>query len=348
MNLEKKRNRDSIDLKNNVEKQKEKEESPNFLIKLNQILENPKFYDIIHWDNSGKYLIISNISKFSEIILPLYYKHNNYSSFVRQLNIYDFHKLKSENGKQVFQHRLFTRGKSNLIPLIKRKTTKIKNENIAVKEILNTKIQDNYLDDLINELNTNKKVTKQSLEENLNTLIKQVNENKEKQNSLLKKVDNLNKQNKNFIEQNELMLNEINKKTQYTRKLEAVILFILEILMNKRTDINKSDNNINNFDFQQTIIPSNGGIIPYQSNSLNCNLYPTENNSCFNSNDSINGNFLQNISDDYFNSQYMKSKSLSDDNNILYNNINSNNNENEIINSRNTTNNFINKNNGKN
>ena len=49
MNLEKKRNRDSLDIKNNVEKQKEKEESPNFLIKLNQILENPKFYDYYHY-----------------------------------------------------------------------------------------------------------------------------------------------------------------------------------------------------------------------------------------------------------------------------------------------------------
>ena len=39
------------------------------------------------------------------------------------------------------------------------------------------------------------------------------------------------------------MLNEINKKTQYTRKLEAVILFILEILMNKRPDINNIDDN---------------------------------------------------------------------------------------------------------
>jgi hypothetical protein len=142
------------------------------------------------------------------------------------------------------------------------------------------------------------------------------------------------------------MLNEINKKTQYTRKLEAVILFILEILMNKRTDINKSDNNINNFDFQQTIIPSNGGIIPYQSNSLNCNLYPTENNSCFNSNNSINNNVLQNISDDYFNNQFMKNKSFSDDNNFIYNFINlNNNNENENNNSKN---NFVSKNNGKN
>ena len=300
MDLEKKRNRDSAPISNNKEKQKEKEDSPNFLIKLNQILENSKYYDIIHWDNSGKYLIISNISKFSDIILPLYYKHNNYASFVRQLNIYDFHKLKSENGKQVFQHRLFTRGKSNLIPLIKRKTTKIKNENIAVKEILNTKIQDNYLDDLI----------------------KQVNENREKQNSLLKKVEDLNKQNNIFIIQNESMLNEINKKTQYTRKLEAVILFILEILMNKRPDINNVDGNLNKNDFQQILIPSNNSqIIPYPSNSIN-NLYPTKNNSNVNSIDSFdNYNIFHSISDDIFNGKIIPSKNINNDtsfNNNIY------------------------------
>ena len=330
MDLEKKRNRDSAPISNNKEKQKEKEDSPNFLIKLNQILENSKYYDIIHWDNSGKYLIISNISKFSDIILPLYYKHNNYASFVRQLNIYDFHKLKSENGKQVFQHRLFTRVKSNLIPLIKRKTSKIKNENITVKEILNTNnIHDNFLDELINELNTNKKVTKQSLEENLNDLIKQVNENREKQNSLLKKVEDLNKQNNIFIIQNESMLNEINKKTQYTRKLEAVILFILEILMNKRPDINNVDGNLNKNDFQQILIPSNNSqIIPYPSNSIN-NLYPTKNNSNVNSIDSFdNYNIFHSISDDIFNGKIIPSKNINNDtsfnNNFLFNTININ------------------------
>jgi hypothetical protein len=65
-----------------------------FLSKLYDILDDNNNKNIIHWDAEGKKIIIKDIISFCNIILPKYYKHKNYSSFIRQLNLYGFHKNK--------------------------------------------------------------------------------------------------------------------------------------------------------------------------------------------------------------------------------------------------------------
>ena len=125
------------------DKYKKKGEYPNFLLKLYQILENESYKDIIHWTEDGKYFIISNLHDFTEKILPKYYKHNNYSSFIRQLNMYDFHKKKSGQNEHVFHHNYFIRNRKDLLKLIKRKSKK---ENMPMNNndiIYNN--QNNYL-----------------------------------------------------------------------------------------------------------------------------------------------------------------------------------------------------------
>ena len=113
------------------DKYKKKGEYPNFLSKLYQILENESYKDIIHWTEDGKYFIISNLHDFTEKVLPKYYKHNNYSSFIRQLNMYDFHKKKSGQNEHVFHHQNFIRNRKDLLKLIKRKSKK---ENIPINQ----------------------------------------------------------------------------------------------------------------------------------------------------------------------------------------------------------------------
>lgn len=54
-------------------------------------------------------------------LLPLYFKTCNYASFVRQLNMYDFHKVKSMKNHQEFKHPFFTRERFQDLALIKRK-----------------------------------------------------------------------------------------------------------------------------------------------------------------------------------------------------------------------------------
>ena len=106
------------------EKYKKKSEYPNFLLKLYQILENPDYKDIIEWSNDGKYFIVKNLHDFTENVLPKYYKHNNYSSFIRQLNMYDFHKKKGNPNDHIFEHTYFIKNRKDLLKLIKRKSKK--------------------------------------------------------------------------------------------------------------------------------------------------------------------------------------------------------------------------------
>lgn len=51
---------------------------------------------------------MKNIKEFEENILPIYFRHKNFASFVRQLNMYDFHKVRGEQ-KHIFSHKLFQR-----------------------------------------------------------------------------------------------------------------------------------------------------------------------------------------------------------------------------------------------
>ena len=74
--------------------QKNVNKSESFLLKLHDILKNNSYNNIIHWDTDGKRVIISDVVNLCNLVLPKFYKHHNYSSFVRQLNLYGFHKSK--------------------------------------------------------------------------------------------------------------------------------------------------------------------------------------------------------------------------------------------------------------
>lgn len=59
------------------------------------MLENKAFKDVFCWDSSGTSFLVKDTNEFSKSILPKHFKHCNFASFVRQLNKYDFHKIRS-------------------------------------------------------------------------------------------------------------------------------------------------------------------------------------------------------------------------------------------------------------
>ena len=56
---------------------------PTFLTKIYEILSRQDFYHIVSWSDDGMSFIIKDQSRFSLEILPQFFKHNNFSSFIR-------------------------------------------------------------------------------------------------------------------------------------------------------------------------------------------------------------------------------------------------------------------------
>ncbi|XP_073845058.1 heat shock factor isoform X9 [Musca autumnalis] len=123
---------------------------PAFLAKLWRLVEDPETNNLICWSKDGRSFIIQNQAQFARELLPLNYKHNNMASFIRQLNMYGFHKITSiDNGglkfdrdEMEFTHPCFKRNCPYLLEHIKRKiaSTKSVDDKSAMKPEAVTKV----------------------------------------------------------------------------------------------------------------------------------------------------------------------------------------------------------------
>lgn len=85
--------------------------------------QNARNKELVRWSESGDTLIITDINTFSDKILPEYFNHSNYSSFIRQLNMYGFRKENKEKKtkQEEYKHEFFRRGCKDLLKSITRK-----------------------------------------------------------------------------------------------------------------------------------------------------------------------------------------------------------------------------------
>ncbi|KAK5997918.1 Heat shock factor protein [Cladobotryum mycophilum] len=93
-------------------------------------LEERKNEDLIRWSEKGDSFVVLDEDEFAKTLIPELFKHNNYASFVRQLNMYGFHKCVglSDNSMRASERKnkspseysnpYFRRGHPNLLWLI--------------------------------------------------------------------------------------------------------------------------------------------------------------------------------------------------------------------------------------
>ncbi|KAI1431329.1 hypothetical protein GGR50DRAFT_86503 [Xylaria sp. CBS 124048] len=112
------------------EAQAKRKQIPPFVQKLNSFLEDGKNTELIRWSDKGDSFVVLDEDEFAKTLIPELFKHNNYASFVRQLNMYGFHKKVglSDNSMKASERKnkspseyynpYFRRGHPNLLWLI--------------------------------------------------------------------------------------------------------------------------------------------------------------------------------------------------------------------------------------
>ncbi|XP_074565008.1 heat stress transcription factor B-4d-like [Curcuma longa] len=90
-----------------------------FLSKTYQLVDDPCTDHIVSWGGDETTFVVWRPPEFARDLLPNFFKHNNFSSFVRQLNTYGFRKIMADRWE--FGNEFFRKGAKHLLLKIHRR-----------------------------------------------------------------------------------------------------------------------------------------------------------------------------------------------------------------------------------
>mmetsp|Transcript_16891 Transcript_16891/g.36738 ORF Transcript_16891/g.36738 Transcript_16891/m.36738 type:complete len:379 (+) Transcript_16891:154-1290(+) len=103
---------------------------PTFPMKLHRLLADPEAEGIISWLPHGRSWKIIKPEKLETVLLPRYYNHSNSTSFMRQVNGWDFRRVANGTDQHSYYHELFLRGMPQLSKLMVRGKKSKKNGGV--------------------------------------------------------------------------------------------------------------------------------------------------------------------------------------------------------------------------
>jgi hypothetical protein len=93
---------------------------PNFPAKMHSILSRPELAEIVCWMPHGRSWRVLKPREFEVRVIPTYFEHAKFSSFIRQANGWGFRRITQGRDRNSYYHELFLRGLPHLCKEMKR------------------------------------------------------------------------------------------------------------------------------------------------------------------------------------------------------------------------------------